>query len=285
MRLVNSAMPRPTLFTALRISATNNSFTGVWLSSRATQRGMESAPRCVTAIVPRAGSMPVVRAVGRIGLVGQRARSTAAQIDRGPSILVGCAQARAACPSNLEDTIEPCPSNSLTPVAAFESELTASAVEAVRTLIEMAATTESPLRCWRISLGCSHVVEVRQHASLHAPEVLRLVCPRCGTRQLALTVVPVDPVSERAALVLRTRLELRRALEEFSRAQRRLARARRRVEQTRSTLLALVQDDVHAVSGGASTGKQIYPVDDLAEQGLARGVVQGRPGGSESLVC
>lgn len=176
---------------------------------------------------------------------------------------------RAAHSSSLEDTIEPCPSNSLLPVAAFEAELTASAVEAVRTLVEMAATTESPLRCWRISLGCGHVVEVRQHASLHAPEMRRLVCSQCGTRQMALTVCPVDPASERAALVLRTRLELRRALEEVLRAQHRLKRARRRVEQARRALLALVQDDEHAVSGCAAAGKQIDPVDDLAEQGLA----------------
>lgn len=102
----------------------------------------------------------------------------------------------------------------------------AGVVEAVRTLIETAVTIESPLRCWQISLGCGHAVEYQQHASLHAPAMLQLVCDQCDTRQTTQTVSLVDPANERSVLVQRRRLELRRALEEASRAQRRLAQAR-----------------------------------------------------------
>lgn len=52
---------------------------------------------------------------------------------------------RVAHSSNLEDTIEPCQSNSPLLFAIFESELNAGVVEAVQTRVEMAATTESPL--------------------------------------------------------------------------------------------------------------------------------------------
>ena len=59
----------------------------------------------------------------------------------------------AAHPLHLEDTTEPRQWDSPLRVTVFESDLTAGVVEAVRTLIGTAATTESPLLCWWISLG------------------------------------------------------------------------------------------------------------------------------------
>lgn len=50
-------------------------------------------------------------------------------------------------------------------------------------LVEMTATTESPLLCWRIGLGCGHVLEVQQQANLHVAEMLRLVSSQCLTNR------------------------------------------------------------------------------------------------------
>lgn len=127
------------------------------------------------------------------------------------------------------------------------SELTAGVVEVVRRLIETAATTESPLRCWRISLGCGHAVEYRQHASLYAPEMLQLVCDQCDTPQTAQTVDLVDLASERSVLVQRGDWScggVGGGLTSFSVGSRKPAGGSSRPE----SLLAVVQIDVIAAS-------------------------------------
>jgi hypothetical protein len=106
--------------------------------------------------------------------------------------------------------------------------LTAHVVESVHALLEAAATIDPPLRAWRIELGCGHVISYRQHASLRAPDMLRLPCPGCRSHSRVRSVQPADLAAARMQKERYARLELRRAQEQVSHLRRRLARAHHR---------------------------------------------------------
>lgn len=142
--------------------------------------------------------------------------------------------------------------------------LTPATVEQLRTLIESAATIESPMREWEISLACSHTIRYRQHATLHAPDAPTWQCADCGHRRRMTGSVPVDDARERGWRYREAQVEHRRALDEVARLKRQLAHAERRVGAARSSLLG-VQDDGEPFSGTSATRREIDVLDELAK--------------------
>lgn len=143
--------------------------------------------------------------------------------------------------------------------------LTPSAVEQLRSLIESAATIESPMREWELSLACGHTTRYRQHATLHAPDCPIWPCTSCGHRRRVIASVAVDDTQDRVWHLRETQVEHRRALDEVARLKRQLARAERRVTAARSSILG-VQDDVEPHSGATTAGSEIDVMDELAQQ-------------------
>lgn len=124
--------------------------------------------------------------------------------------------------------------------------LTPSAVEQLRTLIESAATIESPMRELELSLACGHTIRYRQHASLHAPDAPTWQCADCGHSHRLTGSTPANDLRERAWRLREAQVEHRRALDEVARLKRQLARAERRVTAARSLLLG-VQDEIDVI--------------------------------------
>lgn len=142
--------------------------------------------------------------------------------------------------------------------------LTPSAVEQLRTLIESAATIESPMREWELSLACGHTIRYRQHASLHAPDAPTWSCADCGHLRRLTGSIPADDVRERVWRLRETHIEHRRALDEVARLKRQLARAERRVTAARSSLLGM-RDDFEPLGGVSAARGEIDVMDELAE--------------------
>lgn len=142
--------------------------------------------------------------------------------------------------------------------------LTPSAVEQLRTLIESAATIESPMRGWELFLACGHTIRYRQHASLHAPDAPTWSCADCGHRRWLTGSTPANDARERAWQLRDAEVEYRRALDEVARLKRQLVRAERRVSAARASLLR-AQDDVEAFRGVSAARGEIDVMDELAE--------------------
>lgn len=142
--------------------------------------------------------------------------------------------------------------------------LTPSAVEQLRTLIESAATIESRMREWDLSLACGHTIRYRQHASLHAPDSPTWKCTNCGQRRRVTVSVPVDEAQERVWHLREAQIEYRHALDEVARVKRQLARAERRVTAAQ-TSLHLMQNDFEPFGGASAAWGEIDVMDQLAE--------------------
>jgi hypothetical protein len=142
--------------------------------------------------------------------------------------------------------------------------LTPSAVEQLRTLIESAATIESPMREWEISLACGHTIRYRQHATLHAPDAPTWPCADCGHRYRITGSVPVNDIRERARRFREAQIEHRRALDEVARLKRQLARAERRVAAARASL-SRAENDAKPFSGTSATRREIDVLDELTQ--------------------
>lgn len=142
--------------------------------------------------------------------------------------------------------------------------LTPSAVEQLRALIESAATIESPMRVWKLSLACGHTIRYRQHAALHAPDAPTWACADCGHRRRVIGSIPLDDAQEWGWQLRQAQAEYRRALDEVARLERQLAGAERRVTAARASLVR-AQDDVESFGGVSAARGEIDVMDELPQ--------------------
>lgn len=126
------------------------------------------------------------------------------------------------------------------PVGIPEPGLRPEIVESVQSILESLAAVEAPLRTWQIGLGCGHHLIYEQHADLHAPDMVPMICDSCtSTHQQVLESCPVDLERERAHHLQQAREELRRAHEHARGLHRQVVLAQQRITQAQACLEAL----------------------------------------------